>query len=42
METWNKLRKYFKSISIFQTSSLMLQFGTLLIALRSYIDKHHK
>ncbi|MYY59184.1 hypothetical protein FYL18_09530 [Lactobacillus salivarius] len=29
-------------MSVFQTLSLMLLFGTFLIALFSYIDKHHK
>ena len=31
-----------KAMSVFQTLSLMLLFGTFLIALLSYIDKHHK
>ncbi|MCW6118575.1 MULTISPECIES: putative holin-like toxin [Lactobacillaceae] len=29
-------------MSVFQTLSLMLLFGTFLIALLSYIDKQHK
>ncbi|MEK1423217.1 hypothetical protein HCY87_09830 [Limosilactobacillus fermentum] len=29
-------------MSVFQTLSLMLLFGTFLIALLGYIDKHHK
>ncbi|AWN85453.1 putative holin-like toxin [Lacticaseibacillus paracasei] len=29
-------------MSVFQTLSLMLLFGTFLIALLSYIDKRHK
>ncbi|MGZ9647879.1 putative holin-like toxin (plasmid) [Lactiplantibacillus pentosus] len=29
-------------MSVFQTLSLMLLFGTFLIVLLSYIDKHHK
>ncbi|WP_143448150.1 putative holin-like toxin [Levilactobacillus brevis] len=29
-------------MSVFQTLSLMLLFGTFLIALLSYIDNHHK
>ncbi|MBS1013859.1 MULTISPECIES: putative holin-like toxin [Lactobacillaceae] len=29
-------------MSVFQTLSLMLLFGTFLIALLSYIDKYHK
>ncbi|MEK0217147.1 MULTISPECIES: putative holin-like toxin [Bacillati] len=29
-------------MSVFQTLSLMLLFGTFLIALLSYTDKHHK
>ncbi|WP_134981500.1 MULTISPECIES: putative holin-like toxin [Lactobacillales] len=29
-------------MSVLQTLSLMLLFGTFLIALLSYIDKHHK
>ncbi|MBU6044061.1 hypothetical protein KQ235_03405 [Lacticaseibacillus paracasei] len=29
-------------MSVFQTLSLMLLFGTFLITLLSYIDKHHK
>ncbi|MFD1670601.1 putative holin-like toxin [Agrilactobacillus yilanensis] len=29
-------------MSVFQTLSLMLLFGTFLIALLSYIDKNHK
>ena len=35
-------RKVSQSMSVFQTLSLMLLFGTFLIALLSYIDKHHK
>ncbi|MCT3364799.1 hypothetical protein EFP44_12800 [Lacticaseibacillus paracasei] len=29
-------------MNVFQTLSLMLLFGTFLIALLSYIDKYHK
>ncbi|WP_220096114.1 putative holin-like toxin [Levilactobacillus brevis] len=29
-------------MSVFQALSLMSLFGTFLIALLSYIDKHHK
>ncbi|WP_141399848.1 putative holin-like toxin [Lactiplantibacillus plantarum] len=29
-------------MSVFQTLSLMLLFGTFLITLLNYIDKHHK
>ncbi|MGX7893205.1 MULTISPECIES: putative holin-like toxin [Lactobacillaceae] len=29
-------------MNVFQTLSLMLLFGTFLIALLSYIDRHHK
>ncbi|WP_219721846.1 putative holin-like toxin [Limosilactobacillus portuensis] len=29
-------------MSVFQTPPLMLLFGSFLIALLSYIDKHHK
>ncbi|WP_436697225.1 putative holin-like toxin [Lactiplantibacillus pentosus] len=29
-------------MSVFQTLSLMLLFGTFLIALLSYINKYHK
>ncbi|MDN7090185.1 putative holin-like toxin [Lactiplantibacillus plantarum] len=35
-------RKVSQSMSVFQALSLMLLFGTFLIALLSYIDKHHK
>ncbi|WP_204780608.1 MULTISPECIES: putative holin-like toxin [Lactobacillaceae] len=44
MGTWNNLQEGFGSLSmsVFQTLSLMLLFGTFLIALLSYIDKHHK
>ncbi|MFC7252757.1 putative holin-like toxin [Bombilactobacillus mellifer] len=42
METWNNLEKGFTVMSVFQALSLMLLSGTFLIALLSYIDKHHK
>ncbi|MCT3429270.1 putative holin-like toxin [Limosilactobacillus fermentum] len=35
-------RKVSQSMSVFQTLSLMLLFGTFLIALLSYIDKRNK
>ncbi|MHA6551911.1 putative holin-like toxin [Escherichia coli] len=35
-------RKVSQSKCVYQTLSMMLLFGTFLIALLSYIDKHHK
>ena len=42
MGTWNNLQEGFTVNERLPELSLMLLFGTFLIALLSYIDKHHK